>query len=179
MSAIERASGLTLLVLAVGMIALACDDASVPSAPRGSDPAPRPASSPPPSAPSKPTPAPPAAHDAAQSPLPNHAGSVKPQIADAKTGLADYQIYCASCHGQTGGGDGPVAAALPVQPAKHNDGDYMNALSDDYLFKVISEGGPAVGKSDMMAPWSSSLSDAQIRNIIAFIRTLADPPYSN
>ncbi len=178
MSAIERASWSTLLLLAVGMIALACNDASVPSdtpAPRGSDPAPRPASSAPPSAPAKP----PAAPDAAQSPIPNHAGSVEPQIADTKTGLADYQIYCASCHGQTGGGDGPVAAALPVQPAKHNDGDYMNALSDDYLFKVISEGGPAVGKSDMMAPWSSSLSDAQIRNIIAFIRTLADPPYSN
>jgi mono/diheme cytochrome c family protein len=28
-----------------------------------------------------------------------------------------------------------------------------------------------------MAPWGSALSDQQIENVIAFIRTLADPPY--
>ena len=102
-----------------------------------------------------------------------------PQVANAEAGRADYQIYCASCHGPKGGGDGPVAAALPVQPAKHNDGKIMNALSDEYLFKVIAEGGSAVGKSEMMAPWSGSLSDAQIHDIIAFIRSLADPPYTH
>jgi len=34
-----------------------------------------------------------------------------------------------------------------------------------------------VGKSSMMAPLGGSLSDQQIRNVIAFIRSLADPPY--
>jgi len=92
--------------------------------------------------------------------------------------MADYQMYCASCHGQTGAGDGPVAPTLPVQPAKHNDGNYMNKLDDAYLFKVISEGGPSVGKSELMAPWGGSLSDQQIRNVIAYIRSLANPPYS-
>jgi cytochrome c553 len=29
----------------------------------------------------------------------------------------------------------------------------------------------------MMAPVGGSLSDQQIRNVIAFIRSLADPPY--
>jgi mono/diheme cytochrome c family protein len=53
----------------------------------------------------------------------------------------------------------------------------MNALSDAHLFKVISEGGAAVGKSNMMAPWGPTLSDEEIRSVIAFIRTLADPPY--
>ena len=70
-----------------------------------------------------------------------------------------------------------MAATLPVEPSRHSDGVYMNTLKDAYLFKVISVGGPAVGKSPMMAPWGGSLSDAQIRNIIAFIRSLADPPY--
>ena len=96
---------------------------------------------------------------------------------DAKAGEADYQIFCASCHGPKGGGDGPVAQALDPKPAHHNDGNYMNPLSDEYLFKVIKFGGASVGKSAMMAPLGGSLSDAQIRNIIAFIRTLADPPY--
>ncbi len=97
--------------------------------------------------------------------------------ADAEVGKADYQVLCASCHGQTGEGDGPVAQALNPKPARHNDGAYMNPLTDDYLFKVIKFGGVSVGKSSMMAPWGASLSDQQIQNVIAFIRTLADPPY--
>jgi len=95
--------------------------------------------------------------------------------ADTEAGKADYQIYCASCHGESGAGDGPVAQALNPKPARHNDGAYMNALKDDYLFKVIKFGGASVGKSPMMAPLG--LSDQQIHNVIAFMRTLADPPY--
>jgi mono/diheme cytochrome c family protein len=96
---------------------------------------------------------------------------------DAAAGKADYQIFCSSCHGPTGGGDGPVAQALDPKPARHSDGNFMNPLKDDYLFQVIKFGGPSVGKSPMMAPVGGSLSDQQIRNVIAFIRSLADPPY--
>jgi mono/diheme cytochrome c family protein len=53
----------------------------------------------------------------------------------------------------------------------------MNALSDEYLFRVIKEGGPAVGKSPLMAPWGGVLRDDQIRDVVAFLRSLADPPY--
>ena len=53
----------------------------------------------------------------------------------------------------------------------------MNALSNEHLFKVIKQGGAAVGKSPMMAPWGGSLKDEQIRDVIAFVRSLADPPY--
>ncbi len=53
----------------------------------------------------------------------------------------------------------------------------MNALDDAYLTKVIKEGGAAVGKSPLMAPWGGTLSDAQLADVIAFIRSLADPPY--
>jgi mono/diheme cytochrome c family protein len=42
---------------------------------------------------------------------------------------------------------------------------------------VIKLGGPAVGKSPLMAPWGGTLDDQQIRDVIAFVRTLADPPY--
>ena len=102
-----------------------------------------------------------------------------PEIAaaDPAKGEADYQVYCASCHGPRGAGDGPAAAALDPKPARHTDGSYMNALSNDELFKVISEGGAAVGKSPLMAPWGGSLSQEQIRDVVAFVRSLADPPY--
>jgi hypothetical protein len=53
----------------------------------------------------------------------------------------------------------------------------MNPLTDEHLFKTIKLGGQAVGKSPLMAPWGGSLSDAQIIDVIAFVRTLANPPY--
>lgn len=36
---------------------------------------------------------------------------------DAPDGAALYRAYCASCHGLSGRGDGPVASALRVPPA--------------------------------------------------------------
>lgn len=96
---------------------------------------------------------------------------------DASKGAAHYAIYCASCHGPKGCGDGPLSATLNPKPAKHCDGNLMNPLSDDFLFKVVKQGGASVGKSPLMAPWGGTLSDAQIRDVIAFVRTLADPPY--
>jgi cytochrome c oxidase cbb3-type subunit 3 len=52
----------------------------------------------------------------------------------------------------------------------------MNALSDEHLFKVIKEGGPAVGKSPLMTPWGGTLSDDDIHDVVAYIRSIADPP---
>ena len=96
---------------------------------------------------------------------------------DAEAGAEIYATNCATCHGSEGGGDGPLSAALDPRPAAHDDGSYMNGLSDEYLAQVIREGGAAVGKSALMAPWRGMLSDQDIADVIAFIRTLADPPY--
>lgn len=97
---------------------------------------------------------------------------------DAARGESQYAALCASCHGPRGCGGGPLAASLDPTPAKHCDGNYMNGLSDAHLFRVIQQGGPAVGKSPLMAPWGGILSDAKIRDVIAYMRTLADPPYT-
>jgi len=105
------------------------------------------------------------------------AGAPAERPGDAAKGQPLYANLCSSCHGARGDGDGPLAEALSPHPAKHSDGRYMNALSDAHLFRVIKEGGPAVGKSPLMAPWASALRDDQIRDVIAYIRTLADPPY--
>jgi mono/diheme cytochrome c family protein len=70
-----------------------------------------------------------------------------------------------------------MAQALDPKPARHSDGGFMNGLSDEYLVRVIRDGGAAVGKSPLMAPWGGTLSEAQVRDVVAFVRTLADPPY--
>jgi mono/diheme cytochrome c family protein len=157
---------------ALGLVlsALACGSGEQKTEPA---PAPTPAPALPPAA-SAPAPAP----APAPTPAPAPAAPAASTGADAARGQVQYQTLCASCHGPRGAGDGPAGQALNPRPAHHNDGNYMNALSNDHLFKTIKEGGAAVGKSPAMAPWGGALSDAQIRDVIAYIRTLADPPYT-
>jgi len=88
-----------------------------------------------------------------------------------------YVTYCAACHGEKGKGRGMAAQALPVKPADHTNGVVMNQLPDRFLIEVISKGGSAVGKSSFMPAWGSSLNEKQIRDIVAYLRTIADPPY--
>ena len=150
------------LALSLALALQACggsDDAATPKA----DPTPKP------TAPAEPTAAPtpePAADNAGDASAPVDEASL---IAD---GGKSYQTFCATCHGATGDAQTPIGQALSPPPTRHDDGAYMGTLTDDYIFKVIKEGGAAVGKSPMMAPWGGSLSDEQIRALVAFIRTL-------
>jgi protein SCO1/2 len=101
-----------------------------------------------------------------------------PPSALVAAGQSDYALYCASCHGPGGDGDGPMAGSLKPKPAKHSNGEYMNPLTDEYLFQVVHEGGASVGKSPMMAGWGGTLSDEQVLGLVAFMRSLAEPPYA-
>jgi mono/diheme cytochrome c family protein len=95
---------------------------------------------------------------------------------DAAKGKAKYQEMCAACHGASGKGDGPAAAGLPVKPRNHTDAAYMGKLKDQQIFDTIKKGGQAVGKSPIMPPWGNQLSDAQIWDLVAYIRSLARKP---
>ena len=94
------------------------------------------------------------------------------QAADAEQGKKLYGQFCASCHGQSGKGDGAAAAALNPKPRDHTDKEYMSKMSDDDMLKVIKNGGASIGKSTLMPPWGASLKDEQIQDITAYIRTL-------
>jgi mono/diheme cytochrome c family protein len=157
-----------LAALACLALALACGSEEPGAAP------PAPPAEPPPAAraPAEPAPAPVPAEPA---PAPAEPAAA---TADPARGAVHYQALCASCHGPRGAGDGPAGQNLDPKPARHGDGAYMNALSNEHLFKVIKEGGASVGKSPLMAPWGGALSDAQIRDVVAYVRSLADPPYT-
>ena len=88
-----------------------------------------------------------------------------------------YTSYCVGCHGEAGKGDGPAAKALPVRPANHTDGTVMNQLPDKFLIEIISKGGGAVGKSPVMPAWGGQFNEKQMRDIVAYVRSLAQPPY--
>jgi cytochrome c oxidase cbb3-type subunit III len=93
--------------------------------------------------------------------------------ADVEQGKKLYGQFCVTCHGQSGKGDGPGAAALNPKPRDHTDKEYMSKLSDDDMLKVIKNGGASIGKSPLMPPWGASLKDDQIQDIIAYVRTLS------
>ncbi len=96
---------------------------------------------------------------------------------DKSEGKKLYLTYCSSCHGDNGKGDGPAARSLPVKPANHTDGAVMNQLTDKFLLEIISKGGSAVGKSAMMPGWGGQFKENQLRDVVAYVRSMADPPY--
>ena len=89
-----------------------------------------------------------------------------------------YDTYCVTCHGPIGKGDGPAAATLPKKPANHSDGNFMNPLPNEELYKAIKEGGQAIGKSNAMPPWGATLNDEQMKDVLGYVRSLATPPYT-
>lgn len=91
---------------------------------------------------------------------------------DPAHGKALYEIYCTQCHGLSGQGDGVNAATLAVQPRNHTDRAEMSARTDADLFKAIEHGGQAVNKSILMPNWDGNLSDAEIEDVVAYLREL-------
>ena len=100
------------------------------------------------------------------------------QAQDAAAGQEIYEQYCALCHGPQGKGDGSLSANLDPKPRNHTDGAYMNALSDAHLLNIVSGGGGVAGLSPIMPAWKDILSAQQIQDVVAFVRTLAVPPYT-
>lgn len=96
---------------------------------------------------------------------------------DPKAGKAKYDANCIGCHGATGKGDGAAAAALNPKPQDHTDGKIMNALADKYLFDIIKDGGAAMKKAAFMPAANKKLTDQDIWDMVAYIRSLASPPY--
>src|SRR6266545_4606627 len=96
---------------------------------------------------------------------------------DPKAGKAKYDANCTGCHGTTGKGDGPAAAALNPKPQDHTNGKVMNALSDKYLFDIIKDGGAPMKKAPFMPASNKKLTDQEIWDVVAYIRSLANPPY--
>lgn len=86
--------------------------------------------------------------------------------------------YCERCHNLE---STPERVSnydnLEVKPHPFNEGDTLNKMSDADLTAIINHGGPALNKSPLMPPYGYTLSKTEIQALIAYIRTVSDPPY--
>ncbi len=91
---------------------------------------------------------------------------------DMKAAKEMFDSRCAACHGTSGKGDGPGAAALNPKPRDYTDKAWQKTVTDDQLKKVIVYGGAAVGKSPIM-PASPDL-DAKPDVVAGMIKVIRD-----
>ena len=96
---------------------------------------------------------------------------------DVETGRQFFLSHCATCHGESGKGDGPSAAGFATRAFDLTDGRLLNTVPDEFLVGVVTDGGPAYGLAPTMPPFNRTLSSTQIRQVVAYVRTLAQPPH--
>jgi cytochrome c553 len=88
-------------------------------------------------------------------------------------GAQIYSKNCLKCHGAEGKGDGPAAKLIKnLSMGDFSNAEAMSKYSDDDLYKLISEGGEAVGKSKIMPAYKGKLSDAEISAVVNYVKTL-------
>jgi mono/diheme cytochrome c family protein len=76
---------------------------------------------------------------------------------------AVYKAKCAMCHGADGKGDTPVGKSLKLRDLSSAE---VQKQTDAELVAITAE-----GKGKMPA-YKGKLTDAQIKDVVAFIRTL-------
>ena len=82
-----------------------------------------------------------------------------------------YLSNCATCHGANGQGSWRATIFL-MRPGNLADPRTLDPLSDEYLIALIKNGGAPLGKPGMPA-FGFHLSDDAIRELIAYLRTMA------
>ena len=83
---------------------------------------------------------------------------------------SNFSNLCSTCHGPSGKGNGPAAVALNPKPRDFSDCKVMAKDSDEILFKAIKGGSQSIGRSPMMPSWGGALTDAQIHELVSYVR---------
>lgn len=76
-----------------------------------------------------------------------------------------FESKCASCHGKDGAGQTPMGKKLGLKNLKSPE---VQAMTDAQMLEITKK-----GKGKMPA-YEGKLTDAQIRDVISYIRSLAN-----
>jgi cytochrome c553 len=114
--------------------------------------------------------------------------SQTPQVPpESLVGSVSFDLYCASCHGRQGHGDGPTAAALRTRPAdltllsRNNRGTFPR---DRVLASIEGTTRAAAPGTSEMPVWGPTLraldaSEARgtirLQNLVAFVESIQQP----
>lgn len=88
-----------------------------------------------------------------------------------------FNNNCVWCHAGTTPAGPSNRSNLSPTPPLFTDGETFNSLSDDSMRNTITLGGSAMGKSAIMPPWGQTLTQDEIRAVLAYARAVAQPPY--
>lgn len=85
-----------------------------------------------------------------------------------------FKSRCSTCHGDTGAGDGPGAAALDPKPRDFRLAEWQKSVTDEHIKKAIVLGGAGVGKSPLMVPNPDLKGKDDVLNALVWhVRSLA------
>ena len=102
---------------------------------------------------------------------PNATGALLPRdskdAAVFRGGLV-YANYCVTCHGINADGNGRAARLHTPRPANLRASD----KNDAYIGLIVRKGGETLGRSAGMPPWGEELTDEQIGDVVAFVRSV-------
>lgn len=103
-----------------------------------------------------------------QNPVPANAASIE-------AGKKLYGDLCAACHGDTGKGDGAMAAFTgDPAPSDLTDAEWKHGASDGEVFLSIRDGIEGTGMKDF-----KDLKPEDIWNMVNFLKSLAPKPAKN
>ena len=89
--------------------------------------------------------------------------------ASVALGKKHYEGICFTCHGALGDGKGPAGMALKPSPGDFTDPAFWQTRNRAHIMKSIKLGGPAVGKSPLMAPFGGQFNDDQIGQLADYV----------
>lgn len=114
--------------------------------------------------------------------------ALPPLVPESLVGSVSFDLYCASCHGRFGRGDGPTAPALKTKPAdlttlaSRNRGVFPRERVLDFIEGSTRAAGHGSAEMPVWGPTLRALdaSDARVtvrlRNLVAFVESIQQGP---
>ena len=111
-----------------------------------------------------------------------------PLVIESVAGNDVCTFYCASCHGRSGGGNGPVARSLKVSPpdlrllARRSRGEFPRAQVEAFVTHGPGASSTAHGTSDMPV-WgpvfrglgdTDTLSQVRVANLVQYLESIQE-----
>ena len=80
---------------------------------------------------------------------------------------SNYEEQCLMCHGETGKGDGPMAAMLKEKPSDLTDTKKMGEMTDGEIFWILTKGVKP------MPPFEAKMSEEERWGMVHLMRSLS------